>query len=55
MHFRQNFKLVTFLHFILALVYVGINHQKGEIERGMTFTIFSKLILKIDDHHNLMN
>jgi hypothetical protein len=22
-------KLVTFLHFIFALVFVGINHQKG--------------------------
>jgi hypothetical protein len=26
----------------------------GVFERKMTFTIFSKLILMIDDHHNLM-
>jgi hypothetical protein len=25
--------------------------QKGEIEREMDFTIFSKLILMVDDHH----
>jgi hypothetical protein len=29
MHSCQIYKLVTFIHFILALVYVGINHQKG--------------------------
>jgi hypothetical protein len=29
MHIYQNYKLVTFLHFIFALVCVGINHQKG--------------------------
>jgi hypothetical protein len=29
MHFCQNCKLVTFLHFIFALICVGINHQKG--------------------------
>jgi hypothetical protein len=29
--------------------------QKGEIEREMAFTIFSKLILMVDDHHNLMD
>jgi hypothetical protein len=26
----SNCKLVAFLHFIFALVCVGINHQKGE-------------------------
>jgi hypothetical protein len=29
MHISHNYKLVTFLHFIFALVCVGINHQKG--------------------------
>jgi hypothetical protein len=29
MYICQNCKLVTLLHFILALVCVGINHQKG--------------------------
>jgi hypothetical protein len=29
--------------------------KKGVSEREMTFTIFSKLILMIDDHHNLMD
>jgi hypothetical protein len=29
MHICQNYKLVTFLHFVFALVCVGINHQKG--------------------------
>jgi hypothetical protein len=29
MHIYLNYKLVTFLHFIFALVSVGINHQKG--------------------------
>jgi hypothetical protein len=38
MHNCQNCKLVTFLHFILALVCVGINHQKGDVEREMTST-----------------
>jgi hypothetical protein len=33
MHIHLKCKLVTFLYFILALVCVGINHQKGEIER----------------------
>jgi hypothetical protein len=30
----------SFLHLLFALVCVGINHQKGEIEReiGLTFT-----------------
>jgi hypothetical protein len=36
-----NCKLVTIMHFIFALVCVGINHQKGEIEREMGLTIFS--------------
>jgi hypothetical protein len=31
-------KLVTFLYFIFALVCVGINHQKGEIEREIVST-----------------
>jgi hypothetical protein len=35
MHICHNYKLVTFLLFIFALVCVGINHQKGEIEREM--------------------
>jgi hypothetical protein len=29
--------------------------KKGEIETEMAFTIFSKLILMVDDHHNLMD
>jgi hypothetical protein len=29
MHICQNAKLVTFIHFVFALVCVGINHQKG--------------------------
>jgi hypothetical protein len=29
MHVYLNYKLVTFLHIIFALVSVGINHQKG--------------------------
>jgi hypothetical protein len=33
MHICQICKLATFLHFVFALVCVGINHQKGEIER----------------------
>jgi hypothetical protein len=32
-------KLVTLLHFVFALICVGINHQKGEIEREMGLTI----------------
>jgi hypothetical protein len=28
---------------------------KGKIEREMIFTTFFKLILMIDDHHNLMD
>jgi hypothetical protein len=39
MHIYLNCKLVTFLHFIFALVCVGINHQKGEIEREIGLTI----------------
>jgi hypothetical protein len=31
-------KLVTFLHSTFAFVCVGINHQKGEIEREMAST-----------------
>jgi hypothetical protein len=34
-------KVVTFLHFIFALICVGISHQKGVIEMKMVFTIFS--------------
>jgi hypothetical protein len=34
----SNSKLITFLHFIFALVCVGINHQKGKIEREMAST-----------------
>jgi hypothetical protein len=30
-----NCKLVTISYFLFALVCVGINHQKGEIEREM--------------------
>jgi hypothetical protein len=33
-----NCKLVTFLHFVFDLVCIGINHQKGEIEREMAST-----------------
>jgi hypothetical protein len=29
--------------------------KSGTIEREMAFTIFSKLIMIIDDHHNLMD
>jgi hypothetical protein len=39
MHTCQNYKLIVFLHFIFALVCVGINHQKGEIEREMSLII----------------
>jgi hypothetical protein len=39
MHIYLNYKLVTFLHFILALLSVGVNHQKGEIEREMDLII----------------
>jgi hypothetical protein len=39
MHIYLNCKLVTFLHFIFDLVCVGINHQKGEIEREIGLTI----------------
>jgi hypothetical protein len=39
MHTHHKCKLVTFLHFIFSLVCVGINHQKGEIEREMGLTI----------------
>jgi hypothetical protein len=31
-------KLVTFVHFVFTLGCVGINHQKGEIEREMAST-----------------
>jgi hypothetical protein len=39
MYIYLNCNLVTFLLFIFALVSVGINHQKGEIEREMDLTI----------------
>jgi hypothetical protein len=29
MHIHRKCKLVTILHFIFALICVGINHQKG--------------------------
>jgi hypothetical protein len=35
----SKYKLATFLYFVSALVCVGINHQKGEIEREMASTI----------------
>jgi hypothetical protein len=35
-----NCKLVTILYIIFALVCVGINHQKGEIEREMALNHF---------------
>jgi hypothetical protein len=35
----KNCKLVTFLLFIFALVCIGINHQKWEIEREMDLNI----------------
>jgi hypothetical protein len=34
----SNCKLVKFLHFTFFLACVGINHQKGEIEREMAST-----------------
>jgi hypothetical protein len=40
-YLSKKYKLVTFLHFIFALVCVSINHQKGEIGREMAFTISS--------------
>jgi hypothetical protein len=40
MHINHNCKLVTVLHSIFALVCVGINHQKGEVEREMGLIIF---------------
>jgi hypothetical protein len=39
MHNYLNCKLVTFRYFIFALVCVGINHQKREIEREIGLTI----------------
>jgi hypothetical protein len=39
MHINHNCKLVRVLHFIFALVCVGINHQKGKIEREMGLII----------------
>jgi hypothetical protein len=39
MHIYLKCKLVTFIHFIFALVSVGIKHQKGEIEREMDLII----------------
>jgi hypothetical protein len=33
-------KLVTFLHFVLALVWLASITKKGEIEREMGLTIF---------------
>jgi hypothetical protein len=39
MHIYLKCKLVTFPHFIFSLVSVGINHQKGEIEREMNLII----------------
>jgi hypothetical protein len=40
MHICHNCKLVTFLSFIFALVCVGINHKKGEIEGEMSLKHF---------------
>jgi hypothetical protein len=34
MHICHNYKLVTFVHFIFALVCVGINDQKRGILKG---------------------
>jgi hypothetical protein len=39
MHINHNCKLVTFMHSIFALVCLGINHKKGEIEREMNLII----------------
>jgi hypothetical protein len=39
MHIYLHCKLVTFLHFIFSLVSVGINHQKGDIEREIDLII----------------
>jgi hypothetical protein len=35
----SKYKLVTFLHFIFALVCVGINHQKGGDRKGNSLNI----------------
>jgi hypothetical protein len=40
MHICQNCKLVTFLLFIIALVCVGINHQKGGDCKGNRLKTF---------------
>jgi hypothetical protein len=42
MHIYLNCKLVIFILFIFDLVCVGINHQKGEIEREMDLIISYK-------------
>jgi hypothetical protein len=39
-------KLVTFLHFVFALVCVGITHQKGEIEREIV-SIFPIIVFGV--------
>jgi hypothetical protein len=39
MHIHHKCKLVTFLHFIFALICVGINHKKRKIEREIGLTI----------------
>jgi hypothetical protein len=31
---QKNCKLITFIHFVFALVCVGINHQKGGDGKG---------------------
>jgi hypothetical protein len=44
------YALLYLIWFVLASI-----TKKGEIEREMALTIFSKLILVLDDHHNLMD
>jgi hypothetical protein len=39
MHICQKLQTSSFLLFIFALICVGINHQKGEIEREMDLNI----------------
>jgi hypothetical protein len=45
---------VTALHYVLHVHHINALRQEV-IEREMAFTIFSKLILMIDDHHNLID
>jgi hypothetical protein len=51
MHIYLNCKLVTFLHFIFALVSVGTNHQKGGDWKGNGLNHFLESILVVDIQH----